>query len=170
MKKRFSVLTLCAILSSSTSEASTLILMSSVYSRWIATCQVMIFWLGVWGMTLHFRTQFRTQSWPRKPRQEFWLYLMSHLAAGPASGDVEAVTGPKFLKACIDGWNEGEGDQHARIESVRTQLTPELAVTDRNSSNNDIAPGRVVPAQLERSRSSIASNGVAKQIRDLEDE
>jgi mannosyltransferase OCH1-like enzyme len=66
-----------------------------------------------------------------KPRQEFWLYVMSHLAAGPASGDVEVVTGPKFLKACIDGWNKGEGDQRARIESIRTQLTPELAVTDR---------------------------------------
>jgi mannosyltransferase OCH1-like enzyme len=65
-----------------------------------------------------------------KPRQEFWLYVMSHLLTGPTSGDVESVTGPKFLKACIDSWNQEAEDRTARIEAVRKHLSPELAVTD----------------------------------------
>jgi inositol phosphorylceramide mannosyltransferase catalytic subunit len=80
-----------------------------------------------------------------KPRQEFWLYAMSHLVTGPTSGDVEIVTGPKFLKACVDSWNEGATDRGVRIESIRKRLSPELAVTDRTRRITILPPDEWYP-------------------------
>jgi inositol phosphorylceramide mannosyltransferase catalytic subunit len=62
-----------------------------------------------------------------RPRQSFWLYVMSHLLTGPSAGGVEWVTGPVFLKRCIDGWNAPAGDRRARVEAIRAQLSPDLA-------------------------------------------
>ena len=97
-----------------------------------------------------------------KPRQEFWLDVISRLLAGPASGDVEAVTGPKFLKVCVDDWNEEAPNRRSGTEAVRERLRPDLAVTDANSPNNDFAAERVVSAQLERSRPSGVSEPMAE--------
>ena len=80
-----------------------------------------------------------------KPRQEFWLYVMSRLVAGPTSGDVEAVTGPKFLKACVDSWNEEASDNRRRIEAVRKQLAPELAITDTTRRISILPPNEWYP-------------------------
>jgi mannosyltransferase OCH1-like enzyme len=80
-----------------------------------------------------------------KPRQEFWLYVMSHLVTGPISSDVELVTGPKFLKACVDSWNDGAGDRAARIDSIRNQLAPHLAETDRTGRLTILPPGEWYP-------------------------
>jgi inositol phosphorylceramide mannosyltransferase catalytic subunit len=80
-----------------------------------------------------------------KPRQEFWLYVMSQLMAGPTSGDVETVTGPRFLKACIDSWNQQPGNRRADIEAIRRKLTPQLAVTDRTRRITILPPEEWYP-------------------------
>ena len=74
-----------------------------------------------------------------KPRQEFWLYVISRLVGGPTSGDVEEVTGPRFLKSCVDSWNEEASDRRGMVEGVQKQLAPELAITDATRRITDIA-------------------------------
>ena len=80
-----------------------------------------------------------------KPRQEFWLHVMSRLVAGPSSGGVEAVTGPRFLKACVDSWNDNVPDKRAGIEAVRRLLTPELALTDATRRITILPPNEWYP-------------------------
>jgi inositol phosphorylceramide mannosyltransferase catalytic subunit len=80
-----------------------------------------------------------------KPRQEFWLYAISHLVTGPTRGDVELLTGPRFLKARVDSWNEGAADRSARIESIRRLLPPELSVTDETRRITILPPDEWYP-------------------------
>jgi len=68
------------------------------------------------------------------PRQEFWLYCFSFLVEGPSSGRVESVTGPEFLKRCVDRWNEGFADNFDRVEKIREKLNPELALTKKTKT------------------------------------
>jgi mannosyltransferase OCH1-like enzyme len=115
--------------------------------------------LGRMGHDTDFPNSIPNAAMASKPRQEFWLYVMSHLLTGPTSGDVEMVTGPKFLKVCVDSWNEPAGDRRARIEAVRKQLAPELVVTDRTRRITILPPEEWYPLnwndpthQLLRSR------------------
>ena len=80
-----------------------------------------------------------------KPRQEFWLDVISRLLAGPASGDVEAVTGPKFLKVCVDDWNEEAPNRRSGTEAVRERLRPDLAVTDATRRITILPPNEWYP-------------------------
>lgn len=80
-----------------------------------------------------------------KPRQEFWLYVISRLVAGPTSGEVETVTGPKFLKSCVDTWNMEAPDGRAGVEAIRRQLAPQLAVTDTTRRITILPPNEWYP-------------------------
>lgn len=80
-----------------------------------------------------------------RPRQEFWLFLFSHLLTGPSAGRVEAVTGPSFLKHCIDLWNEPARDRRARIESVRRQLSSDLGRSESTRAITILPPKEWYP-------------------------
>lgn len=80
-----------------------------------------------------------------KPRQEFWLYVMSRLLDGPSSGYAEYATGPAFLKSCVDGWNQSATGRQSRVESVRRLLSPDLAMTDETRKITILPPNDWYP-------------------------
>jgi len=59
-----------------------------------------------------------------RPRQDFWLFVFSHLLRGASHGPPEVVTGPSFLTYCIRGWKKSSHSEISRrIDEVKERLS-----------------------------------------------